>query len=239
MSLARQAVPAAILQSLGSVARERARREADRELAARVVALKSYQQLRFVDSYHDLLADPRYAAAARFFLEELYGPSDFSERDAQFARIVPAVSRLFAPEIVQTVSLLAELHALSESLDTDMGAGLDTPAIDAPAYVRAWQTTARAPDRERQIALTLSIGEALERYTRSSMMTMSLRLMRAPARAAGLGDLQRFLERGFDTFKAMNGAETFLRTIAQRERAFIARVFDAASGTQSASGQFP
>lgn len=239
MSLPRQTDPAAILLSLEAVGRERACRDAQPELAERVLALKTYQQSRFLHSYPDLMADTRHEAAARFFLEELYGPRDFSQRDAQFVRIVPAVVRLFPPEIVHTVGLLAELHALSESLDTEMGATLETPVIDAAAYVSAWQATGRAPDRERQIALTISIGEALDRYTRRPMMTMSLRMMRAPARAAGLRDLQQFLERGFETFKAMRGAADFLQTIAERERAFVARLFSASGAVHIPSGQLP
>lgn len=239
MSTPQQTEPTTILQSLEAVERERNRRNAQPELAERVAALKAYQQARFLDSYPDLLADPRHTAAVRFFLEELYGPADFSQRDKQFARIVPAVIRLFPPEIVQTVAKLAELHALSESLDTDMGIALDSPAIDAARYVRAWQACGRAPEREQQIALTISIGEALDLYTRRPMMTMSLRMMRAPARAAGLGELQQFLEDGFNTFKAMRGAQDFLRTIADRERALAARLFGVDAEEFRSSGQFP
>jgi hypothetical protein len=50
-------------------------------------------------------------------------------------------------------------------------------------------------------------------------------LMRGPARAAGLADLQTFLERGFDTFRAMKGAEQFLAWVAQRERTLVATLF--------------
>ncbi len=71
------------------------------------------------------------------------------------------------------------------------------------------------------------------------MMMMSLRMMRAPARAAGLANMQRFLEEGFDTFKAMRGAEQFLRTVADRERALASRLFDTASAAHLPSGQFP
>ena len=46
-------------------------------------------------------------------LDELYGPQDFSDRDAQFARVVPALVRLFPQELVETVAVLARLHALS------------------------------------------------------------------------------------------------------------------------------
>ena len=43
-------------------------------------------------------------------------------------------------------------------------------------------------------------------------------MMRKPARAAGLGALQDFLERGFDAFRRMKGAREFLATIDARER---------------------
>src|SRR6058998_1604614 len=91
-----------------------------RQLDARVRLLKAYQQRRFARTYADLLATARYGAASRFFLEELYGPTDFDERDAQFVRVVPALVRLFSHEIIATVSTLAQLHALSETLDSTM-----------------------------------------------------------------------------------------------------------------------
>src|SRR5882762_8934506 len=92
----------AILANLKVVAEERALRAVTPELAAKVAALKEYQQRRFSHTYADLLATERYGAAARFFLVELYGPNDFSRRDTQFARVVPALVRLFPSEVVQT-----------------------------------------------------------------------------------------------------------------------------------------
>ena len=73
------------------------------ELQAKVLLLKAFQRQRFARTYEDLLDTPRYGAAARFFLDELYGPTDFTRRDAQFARVVPALVRLFPPEVVETV----------------------------------------------------------------------------------------------------------------------------------------
>lgn len=215
----------AILASLAEVEAERARRAADPPLAERVQALKAWQQARFRTHYADLLQSPRHGPAARFFLDELYGPRDFSRRDAQFARIVPAVGRLFPAEIVRTVATLGALHALSESLDSAMGAALPAAALDDGCYALAWQAVGRAADRERQIGLTLEVGRSLDRYTRTPMLTASLRMMRGPARAAGLSELQHFLETGFEAFKAMRGAAEFLGTIAARERGFVAAQF--------------
>lgn len=217
----------AILKALQRVDAERALRDGNPALGQRVHALKLYQQRRFAHGYADLLADPRYGGAARFFLEELYGPRDYRERDAQFVRVVPALVRLFPEEVVRTVVALSELHALSESLDTAMALALAGEDVDAAAYVRAWQSTARAQDRERQIELTLEVGEALDAYTRNPWLRNSLRMMRGPARVAGLSELQHFLEAGFDTFRAMRGAASFLAMIGQRERALKDGLFAA------------
>ena len=217
----------AILGHLDAVAAERRACAADAALGACVREIKRFQHARFENSYANLLAQPRYARAARFFLEELYGPTDFTARDDQFARVVPALVRVFPPEIVSTVANLAELHALSEGLDTAMGRAIAADALNASAYAQAWRKVGRAPDRERQIALMLAVGSDLERYTGRTLLRHSLRLMRGPATAAGLGALQRFLETGFDTFREMRGAELFLRTIAERERALAAQLFSA------------
>lgn len=216
-----------ILAQLEVVERERIARNADPALAETVVALKAYQQRRFAGTYADLLSSPRYAPAARFFLDELYGPRDFSSRDAQFARVVPAMVRLFPAEIVSTVQTLADLHALSETLDTRMARRLQGRTIDRLGYADAWQHTGDAAQRERQIALTLLVGSDLDRLTRKPLLRGALHMMRGPAKAAGLPALQKFLEVGFDTFKAMGGATEFLSTVGARERALSKGLFDA------------
>ncbi len=232
----------AILTDLGKVDAERSRRRQKAGLESRVQAIKRYQQRRFAHTYADLLASPRYGAASRFFLEELYGPRDFSQRDAQFARVVPALVRIFPEEIVTTVAMLARLHAMSESLDSCMGEELQLAEVNASAYVTAWQSTARADDREMQITLTLDVASSLDRLTRKPLIRNSLRLMRGAARAAGLGDLQRFLESGFDTFRAMHGAQEFIAIVEQRERDLCCTLFAAnlgASGAPSVEAALP
>ena len=221
---------------LAAVETERRRREAAPPLAAAVAALKAYQQQRFARTHASLLAHPRYGRAANFFLNELYGPQDFTQRDAQFSRIVPALVRLFPADIVDTVESLAAVHALSERLDTAMAAHLAGAAPARASYVRAWQGTGELAARARQIELVMRVGDALDRHTRSFMLRASLKAMRGPAKAAGMGALQGFLEAGFDAFGAMRGAKEFLATIQSRETALAKLLFEpgavaAATGT--------
>jgi len=215
-----------LLADLKRVEAERTRRAADPALQARVLALKAFQQRRFAHTYADLLTDPRYQPATRFFLHELYGPDDYRQRDAQFARVIPTLTRLFPDEVVDTVAKLARLHALSERLDTRMAEHLPSPDLTPAAYVAAWRACAEPASRREQIALTMAVGESLDRLTRKPLLRQTLKLMRGPAQMAGLGALQHFLESGFDTFRAMRGAGEFLATVRRREDTLAQALFD-------------
>jgi hypothetical protein len=217
-----------VASQLNTVAAERQRRAELPGLLAKVTALKAFQQRRFALTYDDLLRSARHGAAARFFLDELYGPSDFTRRDAQFARVAPAIARVFPDQVAETVAILADLHALSEVLDTAMAMQLADAIIAPIDYVGAWRRVGRASDRERQIVLTLKIATQLDHLTRPPLLRNALRVMRTPARLAGLGELQRMLEAGFDTFRAMHGADEFIATIEGRERALAADLFASA-----------
>ena len=226
------AIGETILVDLRNVAARRSDHAANPSLAAAVTQVKQYQHARLYKSYADLLIHPRFAGPARFFLDDLYGPGDFSDRDAQFVRVVPALVRLFPSAIVATVADLAALHALSEALDDQMASAFLSlrPAgsrLDAAGYLLAWQRTGEPDGRRKQIALMRRVGDALDKHTRKPLLRRSLALMRGPAKAAGLAALQAFLERGFDTFAAMSGADDFLNTIVTRETALARELFAA------------
>lgn len=207
----------------------------DTGLGAAIGEIKRLQSRRFAGTYPDLLQSGRHAAAARFFLEELYSDKDYAERDAQFARIAGAIEKFFPAQVAQTAVTLARLHALTEELDQAMGIAwgrLPSDAVDpAERYVAAWRAVCRREDRIRQLEVVLGVGDEMVRLTRAPGLRVMLRMMRAPAAAAGLGSLQRFLESGFDTFAAMarqpGSAEAFLAAIRERESALVDLLFDA------------
>ena len=66
----------------------------DASFAARLKAVKTFQQKRLARTYADLSADVRYAPAVTFFLDELYGIKDSTIRDRDLARMVPTIKRL-------------------------------------------------------------------------------------------------------------------------------------------------
>lgn len=198
-------------------------------LANAVHQVKQLQARRFRATYADFLTDPRHAPATAFFLDELYGEHDFSVRDAQFARIAGAIERLFPEAVADLAVDLAETHALTESLDHKLAGhwlSLEGDFAYAEHYVRSWRLTGAREQRQRQLAVVLHIGQELQRLTRMKSLLIALRLMRGPAQAAGLSDLQRFLESGFAAFATMGDASLFLKAIAEREQRWIDALFE-------------
>lgn len=196
-----------------------------RATPARLKELKRWQSERLAATYADLSRQPRYREATRFFLHDLYGPKDFSHRDEAMIRILPAMSRLLPKTAVETAALAIELEALSEELDHRVAAALAPGAVTDATYAEANRRTVERAERERQIDLIEAVGHRLDALVRKPLVLRTLQLMRGPARAAGLSDLQDFLERGFSSFRAMHGASEFLAVLRERETAVIDEIY--------------
>lgn len=212
---------------------------ADPDGARDRLRLREWQAARLARCYADLLASERYGPAARFFLSDLYGPRDFSSRDAEVERILPMLVRMLPVSALHTLALALELDALTERLDSAMVDALraagrigeinEIDEIDDEAYAAAYRDVGRRAERQRQIALIRDTGEALEKLAGKALLNTALRVMRGPAHLAGLGELHEFLENGFAAFRRMGDATDFLDRIEDRERRLLAKLFDGAA----------
>lgn len=202
---------------------------ADPDLARYRLLLREWQARRLAATHRDFLDSKHFGEVARFFLSDLYGPKDFSERDHELERVLPMVISFLPASGVHTVALAIELDAVSEELDEAMIRALRAAAriesIDDDAYAEAYRTCGNRPLRERQIELIAETGHALDRLTRKAFVSSALRLMRAPAHAAGLGALHDFLERGFHAFRRMRDPGVFLGAVCDRETHIMERLF--------------
>ena len=204
-------------------------------LPPRLKELKRWQSVRLKETYADLAAEPRYREATSFFLDDLYGPKDFSGRDQAMLRIVPVMRRLLPATAVETAALAIELEALSEDLDHRLAAALPEGPIDAESYAEAYRASSTRAERERQVELIVAVGTRLDALVRKPFVFSTLKLMRQPSRVAGLSDLQDFLERGFESFREMGGAKPFLETVRERETALLRSLFSGEEALPSSS----
>lgn len=192
--------------------------------------LQAWQTQRLERSFARFLQDPIRRPAANFFLSDVYGDRDFSQRDADIAKVMPMMQRLLPSALVATVADGIELGALTHALDLRMAQALQRLAprrrkIDEVLYTNAYRDVGLPRLRARQIELIDHVGQGLAAALRMPGVSMLLKLSRVPAKAAGLGELQVFLERGFAAFAGLDDARAFLADIRQHESTAMARLF--------------
>ena len=73
--------------------------------------------------------------------------------------------------------------------------------------------------------LVAGLGHTLKSLVRVPMIGMLLRTMRAPAHAAGFGALQKFLEKGYSTFREIPDIDHFLGEIEGRMISVFERIY--------------
>lgn len=220
----KQAVIAVIRRELKAVISERNATARDADALAARLALRRFQSQRMASSHADLLDDPEYHAAAQFFLSDLYGTEDLTERDANLMRVIPSMEKLLPAAALETVAKAIALDALSEKLDAAMAARLGQD-FSEKEYVAAYRTVMARTDRERQLSHVESVGYALCDLVRVPLIGSTLSMMRGPAKLANLGELHSFLERGFRAFKAMRNPRHFVETVVSQERAIMEDVY--------------
>lgn len=191
--------------------------------------LQRWQAERLRESFADFLADSSMRAAAEFFLTDLYGDHDVSARDQNVERVMPLLRKVLPGPLIGAAADAIELAALSHAFDLRMAEAIAGQGIKgeitAERYADAYRSVGKPRLRQRQIDLVLDVGKLLDRAVRKPWLWRLLKISRLPARAAGLSDLQSFLERGFSAFRDLGGAQTFLSEITRREREVSRRLF--------------
>lgn len=219
-----------MLEQLEQLRRLRAEKPADARFASTLHALRAWQHARLTATYADLAADPRYAPAVAFFLDELYDGEASERRDRDLLRMHNTMQRVLPDFAYQTVAKALSLDVMSEEFDQAMARQLMGSDITASRYAAAFRAVGRKEDRLRQVALMREVGEALDVVVKKPLIGSTLIMLRGPSKLAGLSAMQKFLEVGFNAFRHMKGARYFLDTIATRESEMIGRIFAGEDG---------
>lgn len=192
--------------------------------------LRRWQAERLRRSFDHFLHDPERRPAAEFFLDDVYGDHDFTRRDADIARVLPMMRTLLPKKLLGTVADAIELGALTQELDLGMAEVLETMApcrrkLDAALYGEAYRALGGQERRKRQVALIGRVGRGFGQALRMPGVAALLAFSRGPAKLAGLGELQAFLERGYAAFESLGDVDGFVTEIERDESAVSAKLF--------------
>jgi hypothetical protein len=192
--------------------------------------LRRWQAARLAASFEGFMHDPKRRPAAEFFLTDLYGDRDFSRRDSDIARVAGKMQRLLPQTLLETLADAIELGALSHAFDLRMAEALERLApkrktLDDELYGRAYREVGLQRLRGHQVDLIVVAGYGLGHALRTRGVSTLLSVLRGPARAAGFGELQSFLERGFGAYAELDDVGAFIADIERSEREIARRLF--------------
>jgi hypothetical protein len=191
------------------------------DFAARLRELRAWQTRRLASTYQDFREDSLYAPAVEFFLNDLYGPQEFSDRKRNLGRAWRYLKRALPAAAMKVLGQAVELDLLTLELDHAMVRALAAGPVTDAAYAAAYRAVDDRAARTRQIDLIVGIGENLSRIVARVWLGPLLHAAHVPAHAAGFGALQDFLERGYAAFRRMHHAESLMKTIRTRETEFM------------------
>jgi hypothetical protein len=196
-------------------------------LSENIRQLQSWQTQRLLITHEDLWQSKRFKPAMQFFIDEIYGPKDFSHRDKQLARVVPKITNLLPHKALISLQALLKLNCLSLELDIALIKELGTEEINRNNYFECYRQSDNQSKREEQIQLLENLGLDLAQVVKITGISTILLLSRKPAKVAGVKSLHEFLEKGFKSFKKLGNVNDFIDPIINRERQIMQQLFAA------------
>lgn len=211
-----------------------------KQLSPLMAYLSAWQSLRLSRTHADMLRDVRFSQGCRFFLDDIYAPKDFSQRDYDGHRIYNFMNRFLPEATLAPLAMALEVNALTQQLDLALAETLRehlgvVDRFDRAQYEEAYRLCNNYGTRLRQIRLIVAVGKQLERVRRVPFIATTLRLARGPAHRLGWFEMQDFLERGYLAWKSIAEPDTFLATIETRETAILDRIYRRSGGASEAN----
>lgn len=194
-----------------------------------LLALQNLQSARLRRDHGDLAAEPQYQQIGKFFFEEMYGPRDFTSRDAQaqrlqqFVHLAPGLAMRDVQQVLELLELTNHLdHAVARCL-ADIRAPLD---FGEALYERAYREADNYNDRVRQLILVRESLYNVWRLVRKPLMGQALNRTQGLAHMVGMGDIHRFMRLGYQSMQNVKDVHRFVETIDLRERRRLNRIYE-------------
>ncbi len=201
------------------------------ECDALITALRQLRVSRMRDSYADFAQQQRYQKAVKFVLEDLFGPNDLSYRDKQLQKAKSAMLKILPNDMLATVAKAVQFTVMSIRLDMAIAKQLQLHQVSPNDlnnhhYQQALQLATDYQECLQHTEQVAAIGYEIEIVIRKPFVSTALKMCRKPAQLMGLGELQNYLERGFEAFKTMRGSDFFLNSFVEREKQCLDALFE-------------
>ncbi len=187
------------------------------KLMATIRSVQAWQCKRLLASHQHMYQQKRFKPAVEFFIDELYGHNDFSQRDQDIARVVPKMSTCLPQKALQSLASALYLNTLSFELDFGLAKQLVNIEINRDTYAKAYVSCDNLANRQQQIDYIRTLGNDLADVVKMRGISSLLFISRKPAKMAGVLALHEFLEKGFKSFKNLGNVDDFITPVVNKE----------------------
>ncbi len=192
--------------------------------------LRQWQVERLQQTYSDFLGDKQFRPACQFFMSDVYGPRDFSQRDHDFERLHESLARYVPESMLRVLRETIELNRLTYSLDQALLAVLVeelgmSQTLTGELYTQAYRRCDNYAAREQQIDRLVKLVRETGRVTKLPLVGVSLKLARKPAQRAGWSAVYDFLAYGLNASQSIDDIAPLAEAIERRERWILEQIY--------------
>ena len=202
------------------------------DILSRLQDVQAWQKARMQRTHHKHFSAKQNQLMAEYFLNRLYGGTDFDALAAQIARLTRyahKAEKVIPENAIKTGTLGVELAILAVQLDEQVAIQLlqDYHPHDALTdemlrltYLKLDQGEARL----KQLALLDQLGMSLDKYMRSFVVYTAFKMCKGAANKYNFQVMYEFMQDGFLAMKPLKSAEKFVRDFTATERQIIDKV---------------
>ncbi|WP_445114766.1 FFLEELY motif protein [Acinetobacter sp. WZC-1] len=204
----------------------------DPALRLRLGQAQQWLKNRIQDTHQTLFNQPENQLMAQYFLQRLYGGSEFDALALQIERLLKyahKAEKMIPENAIRTGLKSVGLAVLAMQLDEQVTIQLlrDYP-LDQPIDDEMMRLTLIRLDQQQarlqQLELLDELGSSLDKYMNSFMMHTAFRMCKGVAMKYHFELMYDFIGEGFVAMKPMKSAADFIQQFTEKERLIVDNV---------------
>lgn len=201
-------------------------------LQQRLQDVQHWQRQRLHRSHHVLFNQPNNTALAHYFVDRLYGGSEFDDIAFQIQRLVKhahKVEKIIPETAIQTGVHGIDLAIFAIELDEQVAEYLienhapDTPITNDMMRL-SYLALEQKDTRLKQMQMADEFGQNLDRYLRSFVIQTAFKMCKSVAYKHNFNTIYDFMQDGFTAMKPLKSASTFVHAFTEQEKHVILNV---------------
>ena len=202
------------------------------DIFQRLQDVQAWQKTRMQSTHLRQFSEKHNILMSEYFLNRLYGGSDFDALAGQIARLMKyahKAEKIIPENAIKTGMKTVGLAVLAMELDEQVAQQLlkDYPAnqvIDDEMMRQTLVKLDQSVARKQQLDLLDELGISLDKYMRSFIMHTAFKMCKGTASKYRFELMYDFIGEGFVAMKPLKSAATFIQSFTAKERMIVDNV---------------